>query len=98
MKPVPDARRQADIDRLLGDKLLFDMKAMQPLGGPSAPTLYRARRAGLLDTVKNGGRTSLTRETAKRILLEGLGFIPWRPDGSDRIVNTDAGATANADA
>jgi hypothetical protein len=92
MKSVSDADREAEIDRLLGDKLLFDMKAPQAFGGPSPATLYRAVRANLFPVVRNGGRTRLTRVTMKKILLEGVGYIPWRPDGSDRnaIANVDA--------
>jgi hypothetical protein len=67
-----------DLERLLGDKALFDLRAPQTLGGPSQPTLNRARRAGLLPVVKNGNRTLLTRATVKRILTEGLGPIPWK--------------------
>jgi hypothetical protein len=56
----------ADLDRLLGDKLLFDLKAPQTFGGPSKPSIYRARDAGLVEFVKNGNRSMLTRETMKR--------------------------------
>jgi hypothetical protein len=78
MKSVPDARREIDIDRLLGNKLLFDMTAPKSFGGPSPATLYRAVRANIIQVVRNGGRTRLSRATMKRILLEGVGFIPWR--------------------
>jgi hypothetical protein len=67
-----------DLDRLLGDKMLFDLRAPQTYGGPSSPTLYRAKRAGLLPVVKNGNRSMLTRATMKKILTEGLGPIPWK--------------------
>jgi hypothetical protein len=74
------ARREqdADLDRLLGDKLLFDLKAPQKLGGPSKPSIYRARDAGLVEFVKNGNRSTLTRETMKKILTTGLGPIPCK--------------------
>jgi hypothetical protein len=92
MKSVHNAGREAEIDRLLGDKLLFDMTAPQAFGGPSPATLYRAVRAKIFPVVRNGGRTQITRETMKKILLEGVGYIPWRPDGSDRngLANVDA--------
>jgi hypothetical protein len=72
----PGGEEEALLERLLGDKALFDIRAPQTFGGPSPPTLYRALGAGLLDVVKNGNRTSLTRATMKRILLQGLGPIP----------------------
>jgi hypothetical protein len=65
-----------DLDRLLGNKALFDLQAPKTFGGPSSPTLYRALRAGLFPVVKNGNRTRITRETMKMILREGLGRIP----------------------
>jgi hypothetical protein len=68
--------QDVDLDRLLGDKLLFDLKAPQRLGGPSKPSIYRARGAGLVEFVKNGNRSMLTRATMKKILREGLGQIP----------------------
>jgi hypothetical protein len=67
-----------DLDRLLGDKMLFDFRAPQTYGGPSSPTIYRAWRHGLIDVVKNGNRSMLTRATMKKILTEGLGPIPWK--------------------
>jgi hypothetical protein len=70
--------RDADLDRLLGDKLLFDLTAPQTYGGPSKPSIYRARDAGLVEFVKNGNRSMLTRATMKKILTTGLG--PIRPD------------------
>jgi hypothetical protein len=92
MKSVHNADREAEIDRLLGDKLLFGMTAPQAFGGPSPATLYRAVRANIFPVVRNGGRTQITRATMKKILLEGVGYIPWRPDGSDRnaIANVNA--------
>ena len=67
-----------DLDRLLGDRALFPLTEPQKHGGPSAPTLYRAWRHGLIEVVKNGNRSMLTRATVKRILTEGLGPIPWK--------------------
>jgi hypothetical protein len=64
-----------DLDRLLGNRML---RAPQTFGGPSVPTLYRAWRHGLIEVVKNGNRTMLTRATMKKILTEGLGPIPWK--------------------
>ena len=82
MSITPDIDAQdepgADLERILGDKLLFDLRAPQAFGGPSSPTLYRALNAGLLPVVKNGNRTMLTRATMKKILLKGLGAIPWK--------------------
>jgi hypothetical protein len=70
--------QDADLDRLLGDKLLFNLGAPQALGGPSKPSIYRARKAGLIEFVKNGNRSMLTRATMKKILIEGLGPIPCK--------------------
>jgi hypothetical protein len=70
--------QDADLDRLLGEKLLFDLKAPQRLGGPSKPSIYRARGAGLVEFVKNGNRSMLTRATMNKILREGLGHIPTK--------------------
>ena len=53
------------------------MAEVRAMGGPSPPTLYRAAREGLIDLVKNGSSSDLTRATVKRILLEGLGPIPF---------------------
>jgi hypothetical protein len=66
-----------DIDALLGDKALFTLDEPAKYGGPSRPTLFRARKAGILPVVKNGSLTRITRATMKRILVEGLGHIPW---------------------
>jgi hypothetical protein len=67
----------AEFDWLLGDKALVKLTEVHRLGGPSVPTLHRAARAGLIKFVKNGSSTDLTRATAKHILLEGLGPIPF---------------------
>jgi hypothetical protein len=53
------------------------LNALQPLGGPSRPTLQRAAREGLIKLIKNGDSSAISRATAKRILLEGLGPITF---------------------
>lgn len=68
---------EAEVDRLLGNKALVKLDALQPLGGPSRPTLQRAAKAGLIELVKNGSSSDMTRATAKHILLRGLGPIPF---------------------
>jgi hypothetical protein len=70
-------RAEAELDRILGDRALFKLKSLQQFGGPSTQTLYRAAKLGIIQLVKNGSSTDLTRETAKRILLYGLGPIPF---------------------
>jgi hypothetical protein len=75
--PGEDRPAEVDVDRLLGDKALFKLWELQPLGGPSRPTLHRAARAGMIEVIKNGTRSSLTRATAKQILLKGLGPVPF---------------------
>ena len=62
----------AELDRILGDKLLFDLTEPQKYGGPSVPTLYRMRRGGLLDFTKSGGLSKLNRPTMKRLLGRGV--------------------------
>jgi hypothetical protein len=68
---------EAEVDRLLGDKALIKLDALQPLGGPSRPTLQRAAKAGMIELVHNGSSSNMTRATAKHILLRGLGPIPF---------------------
>jgi hypothetical protein len=75
MDSEPKSPDEIEVDRLLGDRALFKLDALQALGGPSRPTLQRAARAGLIKLVKNGDSSDLTRSTVKRILLEGLGPI-----------------------
>jgi hypothetical protein len=84
-----DNQADADLERRLGDKLLFDLKAPQTLGGPSRPTLYRARDAGIIEFVKNGNRSLLTRATMKKILREGLGHIPASTHQENDLPPTD---------
>ena len=59
IKPFPSAEEEAEIDRLLGDQLLFDVDEPQKRGGPSPPVIFRAERAGLIELLRNGGRTKL---------------------------------------
>jgi hypothetical protein len=75
--PVVAAKspEEEEIDRLLGDRILFDITDPQKFGGPSPPVLYRAWRGGMIELLRIGGRTKLTRVTMKRILLEGLGRV-----------------------
>jgi hypothetical protein len=70
-------KAEAELDRILGDRVLFKLKSLQKFGGPSVQTLYRAARLGIIELVKNGSSTDLTRETTKRILLKGLGPVPF---------------------
>jgi hypothetical protein len=66
---------EEEIDRILGSRLLFDVTEPQEFGGPSPPVIYRAERAGMIELIRTGGRTKLTRATMKRIALEGLGPV-----------------------
>jgi hypothetical protein len=68
---------EIEVDSLLGKKALFRLNELQPMGGPSEPTLWRARREGLIEFVRNGKINSLTRATAKRILLYGIGPVSF---------------------
>jgi hypothetical protein len=81
LKSLPPAKspeeEEVELDRLLGDLALFDITDPQKFGGPSPPVLYRARRAGMIETVEVGGRTKLTRATMKRLLLKGLGRVDF---------------------
>jgi hypothetical protein len=70
-------RDEADLDRILGDRALFEITEPQKYGGPSPPTIYRALRAGKVSVIKNGDRTRLTRGEMKRILLKGIGPVPF---------------------
>ena len=68
-----------DLDRLLGDKMLFDLRSRRRYGGPSrADALSSQARTAFIEVVKNGNRSMLTRATMKKILTEGLGPIPWK--------------------
>jgi hypothetical protein len=68
---------EEEIDRLLGERALFDVGDPQKFGGPSPQVIYRARRAGMIETVEMGGLTKLSRATMKRLLLKGLGRVPF---------------------
>jgi hypothetical protein len=68
---------EQEIDRLLGDRALFDVDDPQKFGGPSPPVIYRARRAGMIELVDVGGRTKISRATMKRLLLKGLGRVDF---------------------
>ena len=77
MDSEPKSPDEIEVDRLLGNLALVKLSALQSMGGPSQPTLYRAQREGLIKFVKNGKNNALTRATAKRILLEGLGEVSF---------------------
>ena len=68
---------EEEIDRLLGDQLLFDVTDPQRFGGPSVPVIHRAERAGLIELVRTGGRTKVSRATMKLIMMKGLPRIPF---------------------
>jgi|SRR5580693_5960791 hypothetical protein len=68
---------EEEIDRLLGDQLLFDVTDPQKFGGPSVPVIHRAERAGLIELVRTGGRTKVSRATMKLIMMKGLPRIPF---------------------
>jgi hypothetical protein len=77
MDSEPKSQDEIEVDRLLGNLALVKLSALRPLGGPSLPTLYRAQREGLIKIVKNGRNNTITRATAKRILIEGLGEVSF---------------------
>jgi hypothetical protein len=62
-----DEEPDAELDRILGNKLLFDLTEPQCYGGPSVPTLYRMRRDGRIEFTKSGALSKLNRETMKRV-------------------------------
>ena len=68
---------EEEIDRLLGDRALFDITDAQKFGGPSPPVVFRARRAGMIELVDVGGRTKISRATMKRLLLKGRGRVDF---------------------
>ena len=85
--PEEEAEEEEEIDRLLGDRALFDVDDPQKFGGPSPPVIYRARRAGMIELVDVGGRTKISRATMKSLLLKGLGRVDFyytnsKPKGS----------------
>lgn len=69
------ARDEADedLDRILGDQLLFTIRDTAKLLNVSTPTVYRAMGRGALPFVKNGNRRNITRPVIKRRIREGLG-------------------------
>jgi hypothetical protein len=69
---VEKSELDAELDRILGDRLLFALTEPQHYGGPSVPTLHRWRRAGLIDFVKSGRRSKLSRPTMKGLLGKGV--------------------------
>ena len=73
-----DEELDAELDRILGDRLLFDLTEPQRYGGPSVPTLYRMRLDGVVDFIKSGRRSKLSRTTMKRILGEGVALPAGR--------------------
>jgi hypothetical protein len=75
--PPAKSPEEVELDRILGDRALFDITDPQKFGGPSPPVIYRARRAGMIELVDVGGRTKISRATLKRILLEGLGRVAF---------------------
>jgi hypothetical protein len=81
LKPFPPAKsaeeEEAEVDRLLGDQLLFNVDDPQKRGGPSPQVIFRARRAGLIELVDMGGLTKLSRATMKLIMMKGLPRIPF---------------------
>jgi hypothetical protein len=77
MDPEAKTRDEIEVDRLLGDRALIKLDALRELGGPSPQTLYRAAREGLIKIVKNGHNSAMTRATAKRILIDGLGPVTF---------------------
>jgi hypothetical protein len=73
MQPtIEKSELDAELDRILGERLLFDLTEPQRYGGPSVPTLYRMRGAGLIDFTKSGGLSKLNRPTMKRLLGRGV--------------------------
>jgi hypothetical protein len=67
-----DEELDAELDRILGDRLLFDLTEPQRYGGPSVPSLYRMRRDGLIKFTKSGALSKLNRPTMKRLLGRGV--------------------------
>jgi hypothetical protein len=73
----PENADEAEVERLLGKRALFKMREVTEMGGPSVPTLQRARRQGKIEVVRNGVSADLTRATVKLILTKGLGPISF---------------------
>lgn len=68
-----DEEQDAELDRILGDRLLFDLHEPQRYGGPSVATLYRWRQAGLIGFTKSGALSKLNRPMMKRV-CRGIGL------------------------
>jgi hypothetical protein len=69
---------EIEVDQLLGARALIKLDALQAMGGPSRPTLHRAFRGGLIQIVKVGKSSAISRATAKEILLRGLPPITFQ--------------------
>jgi hypothetical protein len=67
MSNTADEEWDAELDRVLGDRLLFDLDEPQQHGGPSKATLYRWRQAGLIEFTKSGALSKLNRPMMKRV-------------------------------
>jgi hypothetical protein len=67
-----DEELDAELDRILGNRLLFNLNEPRRHGGPSVPTLYRMRRDGLIEFTKSGALSKLNRPTMKRLLGKGV--------------------------
>ena len=68
---------EAEVERLLGERAIIKLDALQPMGGPSRPTMQRAAACGMIKLIHNGSSSGISRATAKHILLHGLGPIPF---------------------
>ena len=53
------------------------MPEAQEFGGPSPSVVYRAARCGMIELTRIGGNTKIPRSEMKRILLDGLGRVPF---------------------
>ena len=69
---IEKSELDAELDRILGERLLFDLTEPQRYGGPSVPTLYRMRRDGLIEFTKSGALSKLNRPLMKRLLGRGV--------------------------
>jgi hypothetical protein len=54
MDSEPKTPDEIEIDRLLGDRALIKLDDLQPMGGPSRPTLHRAFHSGIIKIIKVG--------------------------------------------
>ena len=73
----------ADLDRILGDTLLFMLNEARPKLRVSMPTLYRAMRAGRIPYVWVGSRRAIT--------PPGDEAPPARRDGPDLWIRPECG-------